>query len=130
MLLDEAQTAAVPPGTRERVCDRRGQEIDLSILAPLLSRLVERYHPEQIWLFGSRARGEAKAESDWDVLVALPDDAGDEEFDPVPAWRLRRELKIRADIVLCTMQDVREDFSTPNTLFYEVARDGVLLYER
>lgn len=130
MRLDEAQLAPTPPGTRERVLDRQGHEIALSVLAPLLSRLVARYRPEQIWLFGSRARGEAGPESDWDLLVALPDAAIDEEFDPVEVWRLRREFNVRADIVLCTMRDIREDFGTPNTLFYEVARDGVLLYER
>lgn len=130
MLLDAAPSSTMPPGARARVVDRQGQEIELAPLTPLLSRLVERYRPEQIWLFGSRARGDATADSDWDLLVALPDDADDQEFDPVWPWRLRRELKIRADIVLCTMRDVSEDFSTPNTLFFEVAKEGVRIYER
>ena len=35
----------------------------------VLPRLVERYHPEHVIVFGSRARGDALRDSDLDVLV-------------------------------------------------------------
>jgi predicted nucleotidyltransferase len=40
-----------------------------SQLLPALELLVERHHPEGLWLFGSWARGSASRRSDVDLLV-------------------------------------------------------------
>jgi hypothetical protein len=40
-----------------------------SELLPALELLVERHHPEGLWLFGSWARGSASRRSDVDLLV-------------------------------------------------------------
>jgi predicted nucleotidyltransferase len=45
------------------------------ILIDIVHRLVDAYRPERIYLFGSRARGEAGPDSDYDILVVIPDDA-------------------------------------------------------
>jgi hypothetical protein len=37
--------------------------------------LVDYYHPERIYLFGSAARGDGGPDSDLDFCVVLPDDA-------------------------------------------------------
>jgi predicted nucleotidyltransferase len=110
--------------------DRRGRAIDFSPLVRLLERIVDGWQPEQVWLFGSRARGNATLESDWDLLVVLPDDAGDDALDPLAAWRLRRDAGVPADVVPCLARDFHEDRNTPNTLAYEAATEGILLYER
>ena len=44
----------------------------------IASRLVDFYHPERIYLFGSAARGEHGPDSDLDFCVVLPDDAPEE----------------------------------------------------
>ncbi|HEX8106203.1 MAG TPA: nucleotidyltransferase domain-containing protein [Kofleriaceae bacterium] len=46
-----------------------------SVPPEMIARIVEVLHPEQVWLFGSRARGEARADSDWDFMAILADDA-------------------------------------------------------
>ena len=38
-------------------------------------RAVSAWHPDQVILFGSSARGDARPDSDLDVLVVLPTDA-------------------------------------------------------
>jgi uncharacterized protein len=38
-------------------------------LAALVARLVEALDPQAIWLFGSRARGDHRPDSDFDLLV-------------------------------------------------------------
>lgn len=110
--------------------DRRPPALDLSPLTTLLSRIEGRYHPEQVWLFGSRARGDARPTSDWDLLVVVPDDTDERELDPVVAWRLQRGSGVYADVVPCWAREYREDRGTVNTLAYEVEREGVLIYER
>lgn len=42
-----------------------------SELQDVVERLVDAYHPERIYLFGSAARGEAGPDSDCDVLVLM-----------------------------------------------------------
>ena len=44
-------------------------------LAEVVRRLVETYHPVRIYLFGSVARCEAGPDSDYDIMVVVPDDA-------------------------------------------------------
>ena len=41
-------------------------------LAELVRRLVDAFQPERLYLFGSRAREEAGADSDYDLLMILP----------------------------------------------------------
>ena len=54
------------------------------VLAEIVRRLIEAYQPERIYLFGSLARGEGGPDSDYDLMVVVPDDA--------PAQRHRSRL--------------------------------------
>lgn len=109
--------------------DVRGQALDVQPIDHLLVRIVDEFRPLEIRLFGSRARGESSASSDWDLFVVVPDDleAADDLF---AGYRLRRETRTRADIVLCPLVEFHEDRDTPNTLAYEAAHHGVVIYER
>lgn len=109
--------------------DARGQALDVRPIGHLLARIIEELHPIAVRLFGSRARGEASAGSDWDLFVIVPDDI-EATDDPFAGYRLRRETRTRADIVLCPIAEFHEDRDTPNTLAYEAAHHGVVIYER
>ena len=107
----------------------RGQTLDVRPIEVLLERMIAEFRPIEVRLFGSRARGEAGAASDWDLFAVVPDDleAADDMF---AGYRLRRETHTRADIILCPLSEFIEDRDTPNTLAYEAAHHGVTLYER
>lgn len=106
------------------------QVTQLAALEPLIARLKEHYQPLQIWLFGSRARGAARADSDWDVAAVLPDEARSELFDPSTVWRLLHQDEFGADVVVFAKSEFDEDRSTPNTIPFVIAREGILLDER
>lgn len=110
--------------------DALGRAIDIAPIRPLLDRIIATWRPERIWLFGSRARGAASQHSDWDVFVVVPDDLPDDRFGPLATWRLRKETRTRADVLACHWTEFLDDRATPNTMAYEAAREGVLLYER
>lgn len=111
------------------VRDARGNHLDVQPIAPLLLRIVDDFRALEVRLFGSRARGDADPTSDWDLFVVVPDDlaAADDIF---AGYKLKRELRARADVILCPISEFAEDRNTPNTLAYEAAHCGVSIDER
>jgi uncharacterized protein len=105
-------------------------QLDLRPIETLLARIKEMYRAEQVWLFGSRARGDADPWSDWDVFVVVPDETDERDLDPLVAWRLQRGSGVHADVIPCRATDFRNACDTVNTLSYVVAREGVLIYDR
>ncbi len=110
--------------------DGKGAAIDMRILAQILERLREMLGPEQVWLFGSRARGDATHDSDWDLFVVMPDDASEDAYNPGRTWPLRRGAGVRADLAFCRASEFADARSIVNTLAHDVEREGVLIYER
>ena len=47
---------------------------DDPVLAEVVRRLILAYEPRRIYLFGSRARGDSNFDSDYDLMVIVPDD--------------------------------------------------------
>jgi predicted nucleotidyltransferase len=95
----------------------------------LLARVVDELQPEQVWLFGSRARGEARTDSDWDLMAILPDEAPVDDLDTTSVWRRLRDLRLRR-VEVFTM--TRGEFETwrhsLGTLAEIVASTGVVVY--
>lgn len=93
-------------------------------LLKLVSAIRARMHPQAIWLFGSRARGDHRPDSDWDLVVAVPEDAPDDQLDPIVGWSIGRETGVPATIFAARESDLAESWGCPNTLSYELAREG------
>jgi len=83
-----------------------------------------------VWLFGSRARGEARESSDWDLLVVVPDGIHERELDVEETWELTRGSGVRADVVACYTSEFAKARDTTNTLAYEAVHAGVRIDER
>jgi len=106
----------------------RGTPIDLRPIQALLDRLVSSWRPRDIWLFGSRARGTAVPDSDWDLLVVVPDDLAPPGFDnPMTVWKMKQGTGVRADVLLCRTSELEDDRRTHNTIAYDAAVEGVQL---
>ena len=95
----------------------------------MVRRIVERFEPEKIILFGSHARGTATADSDVDLLVVMP----------VRGSRLEKTIEIRVavhdirvpkDIVVTTPEDFAWRKDIVGTLERPVIREGKVLYAR
>jgi HEPN domain-containing protein len=59
-------------------------------LKGIVRRLADAYHPQRIYLFGSKARGTAGPQSDYDLLVVVSDDA------PPEAWLTKASHDLEA----------------------------------
>ena len=103
--------------------------MDAATVPPgVIERIVEVLDPEEIWLFGSRARGTAAADSDWDLLVVVPDELVFLGFDdPMVVWNVKQGTGVRADVLVCRASEFDEDRETHNTIAYDAAVEGVRL---
>ena len=99
---------------------------------PVLSNIVERlaavYHPVWIYLFGSAARGDAGPDSDYDIMVVVPDDAPADLQRSRSGYRATRDLGIPRDIFVSTARDFKMQLHLKASFPSTVVREGILLY--
>ena len=97
----------------------------------VIERIVEVLDPEEVWLYGSRARNTNGPESDWDLLAVLPDSAPDRKLDLAVVWADLRELRrLRVEVIPIRRRDFDEDSRTPGELAEAVVREGRVVYGR
>ena len=99
-------------------------------LRELVRIIVAEVAPVAVWLFGSRAEGRARPDSDYDLLVVVPDGAPSESFDLMRLWDLGRRAGLPADVIPCTASDFDEEKLEIDTLPRAAFVKGQLLYER
>jgi len=76
---------------------------DVATLADLVERLVTAYVPERIYLFGSKARGDWGPDSDFDLMVVVPDNAPPERQDNALAYDALRGTGTAADVLVLSL---------------------------
>jgi predicted nucleotidyltransferase len=108
----------------------RNAQADTDLPAAVLARIVERMSPLAIWLFGARARGRARPDSDYDLLAVMPDGTPEDDLDPVKAWAVTRDLGVPVDLIPCTLSEFEEEKNELDTLPREASRHGKLIYEQ
>lgn len=88
----------------------------------VLEMLRTELHPEEIWLFGSRARGTHGPDSDWDLLVVVPDDVDPDALVERP--RLVRLRRARVEVFLVRREEFQKARSIVGTLSHIAATQG------
>ena len=98
------------------------------LLAEVVRRLVEAYQPERIYLFGSVARGDAGPDSDYDLMVIVPDDAPPERLRGRLAYQVLRGTGTAADVVVWPRSGFERRARVVASLPATVSREGGLIY--
>ena len=101
---------------------------DDPILAEVVRRLQELYHPERIYLFGSTARGESGPDSDYDLMVVVPDSTPVFLRDSGRAYKAIWRLGAATDVLVWTHSAFEERLQLKASLPSTIAREGKLLY--
>ena len=98
-------------------------------LSALVGRLVEAFDPDAIYLFGSRARGDATPHSDFDLMmITSPEE--DEEVDLAAAYAPVQGLGIACEIIPCSRAAFEREKRARTGVCRTVAEEGRLVYER
>ena len=115
---------------------RRGTytpQVTDDLLNKMVRAIVAEVDPEQIILFGSRARGDAREDSDVDVLVIESAPFGNGRSRRREAARLYQalsEFDISADILVYSRDEVEYWRNSLNNIVARALREGRVLYER
>ncbi|OOY22473.1 hypothetical protein BMI91_19520 [Thioclava sediminum] len=81
----------------------------------------------EVWLFGSRARGDEHPGSDWDVLAVIPDCAPRDCDSVKNVWKVKRASGLPVDLLTVRAGEFAESITTLNTISHAVASEGVRL---
>ena len=92
-----------------------------------IESIVRTYHPAQVILFGSQARGDATPDSDVDLLIVF-DRLDDRRERRVELRRLLRDMPFAKDVLVATPEEVAHP--AVGTAIAEAAHDGLVVYER
>ncbi len=94
----------------------------------IVERLIAAYQPDRIYLFGSKARGDADADSDYDLMLIVPDDASDERKGSRLAYRVLRGTGIAADVLVWTRTRFERRVHVVASLPATILREGQLVH--
>jgi uncharacterized protein len=93
----------------------------------LVERIVRDFQPLQIILFGSQARGEARPDSDTDLLVVLAAVA-DKRRAAVEILRILRDLPVGVDVIVTTPGEIARRGQVVGTVLRPALREGKVLH--
>ena len=95
----------------------------------VVGRLVDALAPEQIYLFGSRARGDNQPHSDYDFMVIVPQSDLPAHRRAQFAHRALGGIQVAADVLVWTRQEFDRFLPVPGSLAATVLREGRLLHD-
>ena len=99
------------------------------VVKVMCDRIVAKFHPLQIILFGSRARGDNRPDSDVDLLVVLPNvDRYRETLAAVDDSV--EDIDIDKDILIATPEQLEHERDNTAGVIYDALTEGKIVYAR
>ncbi|HEX5269962.1 MAG TPA: nucleotidyltransferase domain-containing protein [Gemmataceae bacterium] len=95
----------------------------------MVKRIVKKFRPERVILFGSQARGEAGPDSDVDLLVVM-DFEGSALDKGLEISVALHDIHVLKDVIVTTPEDFAWRKEIVGTIEWPAAREGKVLYAR
>jgi uncharacterized protein len=108
-------------------------DVTEDVLSDIGQAIVREVAPERIYLFGSRARGEARQDSDVDLLIVVSEPFGPEHsrFQEINrVYRALSSFRIPIDVLLYSSDEFAKWSQSLNHVVAHCSREGKLLYAR
>jgi len=102
--------------------------VSLEEIREYADKIVERFRPERIILFGSHAYGRPGPDSDVDLLVVMEFEGRPQEL----AFEIRRALSrsFPLDLIVRRPEDIERRIRLGDPFIKEVIEKGLVLYDR
>ena len=104
-----------------------------ALIGKMVQAIVDEVDPEQVILFGSRARGDERENSDVDLVVVEAEPFGPERSRHKELVRLYHALAgfhVPADVLVFSHEDIDYWRDSFNHVLARALREGKVLYER
>ncbi|MBN2093620.1 nucleotidyltransferase domain-containing protein [candidate division KSB1 bacterium] len=101
---------------------------DIAEIQAQASRIVDRFNPEKIILFGSYACGNPTVESDVDLLIII--NSGKSPFKLSSELALLLDHTFPFDILVKTPQQIENRLQNGDFFIQNIIKHGKVLYER
>jgi predicted nucleotidyltransferase len=98
-----------------------------SDIRSLADNIVREFQPEKIILFGSHARGDAKPDSDVDLLVIMPRN-GKEHHQQAAEIHLKCHPGFPMDVLVRTREEFEERLGMRDWFMRDIARESKVLH--
>jgi predicted nucleotidyltransferase len=99
------------------------------LIPAITDQIVCNFQPEQVILFGSQARGDARPDSDIDLLVVLPQ-VDDKRQAAIAIRRALAGFPIGKDILVTMPEEIERRGNLVGTVLRPALREGKVLYDR
>lgn len=96
----------------------------------VVRRLVDVYHPMEIYLFGSYAWGHPTEDSDLDLLVVVEKSNQKRYERPVNGLLALFGLNISKDLIVSTCDEFSKNLSDTSSLYFKIKQKGRRLYAK
>ena len=103
--------------------------VDETVLSEIVRRLVKAIDPDKIILFGSRARGDFRGQSDVDLLI-VKETSKPKHRRTGEAYRALAGIGVPKDILWYTPGEVEEWSEAKYHITSQAIREGRVLYEK
>lgn len=98
------------------------------LLDEIVTRIRKASRPRRIILFGSRARGEARPGSDYDILI-IQESEEPRYRRAIPLYSALADVPAEVEVCVYTPHEVWEWSAVPQAFVTTAVREGRLLYE-
>ena len=99
------------------------------ILKRILDVIVDTIAPKKVILFGSRARGDASQNSDYDICIIQENLKNEREISRKVNYRLLREdINHAVDFVIASPETWDRKCNTIGLVYKSISTDGIDLY--
>lgn len=102
--------------------------VDWSTAETMVARVVERFAPQRVIVFGSLARGEADANSDVDLLVVMPFIDDGRRATAVAILQELASFDTPKDVIVVTPEEFATSRDRVGTIVFPAVHEGRLLH--